>query len=179
MGGYVRRAALAGALAVLTAAGCGGGAGTGRPCTAAGSLTGVGVHLEEALAKRADSATVRVCWDGACHDRAVELTDDTTAAPASECDGRAPADAACAATAVPTGAKRGFAEVGGLPKRPVEVTVVARDRGGKVVLDERIQVTPRAVYANGEECGETGVQAQLSAAPGRLTERPAATPGPS
>lgn len=167
-GALPRPVALGAALLALAACGSG-GLGAGRPCTAIGSSPGVSVSVEPPDASRVTSASLRVCWDTTCREPRIELRPSSTAVPMG-CDGDGP-DAACAASASPDGGKRGFAQVQGLPKRPVQVTLTLRDARGRVLVDRRVDVTPAATFPNGEHCDEGGPQAALTVADGRVTVR--------
>lgn len=155
------------AFAALALAGCGTtGLTNGRECTAIGTPRGIGLTVEPPLAAKATDATVKTCWNGVCRTARTELRDSTTAVPQGCADGP---DGACAATASPTGAKNGFADVNDLPESPVQVTLTLRDAQGESVLKQQITTTPQAVYANGPHCGKGGPQVSLVAANGRVT----------
>lgn len=140
-----------------------------RPCTAIGGRIGIGLEIEPPLAERVSDAAMSICWDGACRRPALLLEPSTRAEPQG-CTGDDPDDV-CAATAVPTLGKHGFAEARGLPKRPVEVTVTLRAASGKRLLHRRIGVTPRGSFPNGPQCGEEGPSAALVAADDQLRVR--------
>ncbi|MEU8796916.1 hypothetical protein [Spirillospora sp. NPDC048819] len=165
----LRSVALGGALLALAACGSG-GLGAERPCTAIGSSPGLSVSVKPPDASRVASASLRVCWDGTtCREPTIELRPSSTTVPMG-CDGDGP-DAACAASASPDGGKTGFAQVEGLPKSPVQVTLTLRDAQGRTLVDRRVDVTPAATFPNGEHCGEGGPQAALTVADGTVTVR--------
>ncbi|MFB4315353.1 hypothetical protein [Actinomadura sp. 21ATH] len=163
------RAAAAGA-ALLALSACGGGASGGaRPCTMIAARHGIGLDIRPPDAAKAATATMRICWNGACRNERLTLQGTGTTVPMG-CEGDG-ADAACGASSSPDGGKHGFAEVGDLPEAPVRVTVVLRGAGGEKVLDEKIDVTPRATYPNGRHCGAGSPQAGLIVSAGKLTVR--------
>jgi hypothetical protein len=123
----------------------------------------VRLEIRSPLAVRVGRATMRICHDGACRTYAVALAPSTTTRPGGCAGG------VCSGQAVPTGGRQGFAEVSGLPKEPVTVTVVLRDASGGRVLDRTLAVTPKGVFPNGPRCGEAGRQAGVVAADGKLT----------
>jgi hypothetical protein len=149
------------ALSVLAA--CGSPARSGAQCSLVGGRTGVRLEIRPPLAAEVGRATMKVCHDGACRTSAVPLDPSTTTRPGGCADG------VCSGEAVRTGGRQGFAEVPGLPKKPVTVTVVLRDDSGDRVLDRTLTVTPKGVFPNGPRCGEAGRQAGVVAADGRLT----------
>jgi hypothetical protein len=149
----------AGALVMVAAlAGCGGGSAE-HPCTAIGARTGVGLEIAPPLAARTAKAVLKICWDGDCRSRRLQLNDSTRSVPQG-CTGGAP-DGGCGAVAVRTGGKNGFADLSSLPKRPVNVTVTLSDAGERRLLRRRIDVTPKAAFPNGPDCGEGGPQVAL------------------
>ncbi|MEU5878429.1 hypothetical protein [Spirillospora sp. NPDC047279] len=164
----LRRIMAFASLAAVTACGTTSPSG-GRPCTAIGSREGVGLDIRAPDAARVDSATMTICWNGTCRTSRVELTASSAAVPGECPDG--PPDGVCGASASPTGDKNGFADVQGLPKAPVKVTVDLRDAAGDRVLRRTLDVTPHATYPNGRKCGEGRPQAQLTLAGGRLSVR--------
>jgi hypothetical protein len=155
--------------AAAALAGCSGGGGAGHACTGIGSRTGVGLEITPPLAVHTARAVLKICWDGTCHPRRLRLDLSTKSVPQG-CTGREPDDA-CGAIAVRTGGKNGFADLPGLPKRPIKVTATLSDATGRRLLDLRIDVTPRAVFPNGLECGESGPQVTLIADNNRLRAR--------
>ncbi|MEO3828668.1 hypothetical protein [Actinomadura sp. B10D3] len=156
--------------ATLALAACGTeGDGAGRTCTAIGSMPGLRLAVPAPDAERIDSASMRVCWNGECREPLIELHPTSTAV-STGCDGDEP-DAACGASASPDGGKAGFAQVEGLPKQPVRVTVRLRDAEGRTVLDKSLDVTPKATFPNGPGCGEGRPQAVLTVAGGRVAVR--------
>lgn len=162
--------ALLAALGMLT--GCGSGwFGRGTECAPVGYREGVGLDIEPPFASNVASATLKVCWDGRCHDADVELneTRDTISTP---CEGEDP-DAACGATAgPPTGGLNGFADIADLPGKPVQVTVVLRSAAGEDVLDKQLTVTPKEPDPDGRTCGGEGrFQTGVVVADGRVRER--------
>jgi hypothetical protein len=157
-------------VALLVLAACGSDVGGGgRPCTLIGSMAGLSVVVPAPGAARVASAHLRVCWNGGCREPRIEMTPTSTSVPMG-CDGDGP-DAACGASASPDGGKHGFAQVEGLPKAPVEVTLTLRDDGGRTVLAKRLDVTPKATFPNGPHCGEGEPQAVMTVANGQVTVR--------
>jgi hypothetical protein len=152
----------AGALIVLTA--CGSPARSGPECTLVGGRTGVGLEIEPPLAADVGHASMKVCHDGACRTYAVRLDPSTSTRPGG-CTGDV-----CSGTAVRTGGLRGFADIDDLPKKPVTVTVVLRDTSGARVLGRTLTVTPKGLFPNGPNCGESGRQTGVVAADGTLRE---------
>jgi hypothetical protein len=159
----LRALAPSAALSVLAA--CGTDSGSGRPCTEIGARVGVALEIAAPLAARTAHASMTVCDAGTCHTSDVPLDPSTGTRPGA-CSGDT-----CSGTVVPTGGSHGFYDIPGLPKRPVKVTVVLRDDGGRRVLDQALTVTPRGLSANGPGCGEGGPQAGVVAENGRLRER--------
>ncbi|RSM41875.1 hypothetical protein DMA12_23295 [Amycolatopsis balhimycina DSM 5908] len=146
------------ALAAAVTAGCAGpGAGPEVACPAIGYVTGISLKIPTPAG--ISRATLDACWRGQCVTREVVLTPDTTAV-ASPCTGGP--DSACAASMVPTGGLRGFAEVPGLPAEPVRVTV-RFDDGRPHTAD----ITPAYSEPHGSACGKVGPQAQLLVGPDR------------
>ncbi|MFG3436550.1 hypothetical protein ACGF0J_04810 [Nonomuraea sp. NPDC047897] len=138
-------------LTVLTLAGLTGCAlAEPRVCTAIGTPVGVGVTVEPPLAARVASAAVEVCWDGSCHRPPLELH------PVTRPGGQTCAGESCAVTMRPTGGATGFAQVAGLPKRPVRVRLTLRDSRGQELADTTVEVTPAGRFPNGPGCGEGG-----------------------
>ncbi|MEU8106939.1 hypothetical protein AB0C18_24785 [Nonomuraea muscovyensis] len=133
------------------------GCGLAEPpsCTLIGTPVGVGVTVEPPLAARVASAAVEVCWDGACHRPRLELHPETRPG-AQTCAGEN-----CSVTMEPTGGRAGFADVAGLPKRPVRVRVTLRDSRGEQLADTTIEVTPEGRFPNGPDCGEGGPNAAV------------------
>lgn len=160
--------ALLAALSVL--GGCGSAASSGRPCTEIAAAVGLALDIRPPLAAKVADATMKVCVDGACRTPEIHLA-PTTKAGKQTCSGNDPDDT-CGVSVVRTGGKYGFAPVPGLTKRPARVSVVLRDGSGKRLLDQRIVVTPKAVFPNGPHCGEGGPQAGVIVENGRLRERP-------
>ncbi|TDD81699.1 hypothetical protein E1293_18115 [Actinomadura darangshiensis] len=161
----LRTAAAAGA-AMLALAACDSGDGE-RRCTAIGSMPGLSVVVPDG--SRVASASLRVCWGGACQDPRIELT-PTSKTVSDGCEGDDPDDV-CGAHAVPDGGKSGFARVGDLPKTPVQVTLKLRDAAGRNYFSKSLDVTPRATFPNGPHCGEGDPQAVLTVANGQVTVR--------
>ncbi|QFG25594.1 hypothetical protein [Actinomadura sp. WMMB 499] len=147
----------------LLAAGCD----TPVACPAIGSPSGVSVDVRPPEAARVASASLRVCWDGACRTPPITLRPSSTSVPMG-CDGDGP-DAACGASASPDGGRTGFAPVPDLPERPVDVEITLRDDGGGELLAETLRVTPKATYPGGPDCGKGGPQARMTVADGRVT----------
>lgn len=139
------RAPLA-AVLLLTCAACGGEV----ECTAIGTPVGVGVTVRAPLAARAQEAEVEICWDGSCRRARIELLAGTRAS-GQDCSG-----GTCAATAVPTGDKHGFAGVAGLPARPVEIRLTLRGEGSRPLLEGKVRATPKERYPHGPRCGAGG-----------------------
>ncbi|URN02210.1 hypothetical protein LUW74_01645 [Actinomadura madurae] len=163
------RAVTLGAAALALAACGAGGEGAGRPCTAIGSMPGLRLAVPAPDAARIDTASLRVCWNGECREPRIELHPTSTTV-STGCDGDEP-DAVCGASASHDGGKAGFAQVEGLPKEPVRVTVKLRDADGRTVLDQSLDVTPKATFPNGPGCGEGRPQAVLTVANGRVGVR--------
>ena len=138
-------------MAVAVAAGCS-GPGSVVACPAIGYVTGISLTIPQPAG--ISRAKLEACWRGQCVTREVSLVPETTSAP-STCTGTGP-DSACAASVVPTGGLRGFAEVPGLPAEPVRVTVRFDD--GK---PHTIDITPVYREPNGSACGKVGPQAPL------------------
>ncbi|MEV0613063.1 hypothetical protein AB0I81_07030 [Nonomuraea sp. NPDC050404] len=135
-------------------------------CTAIGSMEGVQVTVEPAMAGRVESLAMEVCWDGSCKRSSPELMPETRPGEQT-CSGDT-----CGVEAVRTGGKFGFGTVAGLPKRPVEVRLTLREAGSEPVLERTIKVTPKATFPNGPDCGEGAPQAALIvAADGTVRER--------
>jgi hypothetical protein len=156
------------AAALLALAACGSESdGAGRPCTQIGAAPGLSLTVPDG--SRVASATMRVCWNGTCHDPRIELT-PTSKTVSTGCDGDG-SDAACGASASPDGGAAGFAQVEGLPKAPVQVTLKLRDSEGRTYLTRRLDVTPKATFPNGPHCGEGAPQAALTVANGQVTVR--------
>jgi hypothetical protein len=155
--------------AVAALAACGSLAGSGTECSAVGTPVGIGVDIEAPFAAKVASATMKICWDGTCRTPPIVLSPSTKAGPQT-CAGPGP-DAPCGVAAVPTGGQHGFGSAPGLPKRPVEITLVLLGASGERVLDERLTVTPEGAFPNGLECGEGGPQAALVVTDGRVRER--------
>lgn len=133
-------------LTCVASVACGGGV----ECTAIGTPVGVGVTVRAPLAARAQAAELEVCWDGSCRRTRTELLPSTRAS-GQTCSGDT-----CAATAVPTGDKHGFAGVAGLPTRPVEVRLTLLDAGSRPLLEGTVRATPKERYPNGPRCGAGG-----------------------
>lgn len=144
---------------------------SGRPCTAIGSPSGVSVTVRPPDAARVASAELRVCWDevGCRRTGELELRPSSTSVPVG-CEGDEP-DAVCGASASPDGGKHGFAEVMGLPTKPVDIVLVLRDAEGDELLDEPMRVTPEETHPNGRHCPPGGPQVGLTVAEGRVTVR--------
>ena len=102
-------------------------------CTAMGSPSGIDIHLDPAMVPKVDSGTFDVCWDGACHEYAIDFN----------------------------GQPETFADVPGLPAGEVEVTVRLVDRSGAEVLDRTLSVTPVPTYPNGHSCPPDGARVLL------------------
>nr|BFE34731.1 hypothetical protein GCM10010200_069820 [Actinomadura rugatobispora] len=168
MGSYAKAAALACGLVVLTA--CGGGASdAGRPCTMIAARQGVGLEIPAPYAAKVAEATMRICWNGTCHQPEIHLSGTSRSVPQG-CTGDGP-DAVCGASASPDGGKQGFAAVTGLPTAPVQVTVTLRDVQGERLLHQKVDVTPHVTYPNGRHCGKGDPQAGLVVQDGKVTVR--------
>ncbi|GGV03546.1 hypothetical protein GCM10010182_22020 [Actinomadura cremea] len=161
MGGVVGGAAMAAVMLVS------GACDSERPCTLIGAPAGIRVEVRPPEAARVASASLRVCWNGACETPRIELRGTSKSVPLG-CDGDGP-DAACGASASPDGGMAGFASVAELPKAPVDVELTLRDTAGDEMFRERLSVTPEATHPNGPDCGEGGAQAVLTMADGRVT----------
>lgn len=156
--------------ATLALAACGSeGDGAGRACTAIGSMPGLRLAVPAPDAARVASAHLRVCWNGECREPEIELT-PTSKSVSTGCEGDEP-DAVCGASASPDGGKAGFARVEGLPKAPVQVTVELRDAAGRTVVGKSLDVTPKATFPNGPDCGEGHPQAVLTGVLGQISAR--------
>ena len=115
---------------------------------------GIGLTVPAAQAAGVSGATMKVCWDGRCVDRDVTLMPSTEPVDPT-CTGTAPADN-CSARMTSTGALNGFADVPGLPAKPVQVTVVLGTQPPR-----SLDVTPAYASPNGPDCPGGGPQAQL------------------
>jgi hypothetical protein len=167
---------LKGALAVIavtTLAACGGkGAplGAGQACTDIGVPVGVSLDIDSGYAPKVGGAKLMVCWDGTCQSSDVVLS-PSTSAKSLPCTGTGP-DAPCAAQAVPTGGKNGFANVAGLPEKPVDATLTLIDPSGTPLTAQTLRITPKALHPNGPDCGSGGPQTGLRVSPnGTVGER--------
>ncbi|MEV0600437.1 hypothetical protein AB0I82_14250 [Streptomyces sp. NPDC050315] len=127
------------ALALLTA--CGSSDGT-HPCTLKDAPAGIHVKVPPELANRTADATLTACWDDTCRKRTLRLRDSGPEEPA---------------TIWP-----GFAQVPGLPGKPVRVTLEFKNQRGTTVLDKQTTVTPKPTYPNGRNCSPAGHQARLT-----------------
>lgn len=126
-----------------------------RACTDIGAATGIGVTLQPPLAGSVRRAELEVCWDGRCQRPALELF-PAQAAGQQTCTG-----SECSVKSTPTGGKHGMADIPGLPKRPVRVTLALYDEASTKLLDRTVEVTPKGVFPNGPQCGELGPQGGL------------------
>ncbi|WP_214319983.1 hypothetical protein [Nonomuraea sediminis] len=126
-----------------------------RACTDIGAFAGVGVTLQPPLAAGVSRAELEVCWDGRCRRPVLELF-PAQAAGQQTCTG-----SECSAKSTPTGGKYGMAEVPGLPKRRVQVTLALFDEASTKLLDRTVEITPEGLFPNGPECGELGPQGKL------------------
>ena len=162
MRGYVGVASALATVSLLAA--CGSSAGSGGECTLVAGRTGVRLEIRPPFAAEVTGATLTVCHDGSCHRFAPRL-DASTTTRSDGCTGEV-----CSGTAVRTGGRQGFADVPGLPAGPVRVTVVLRGASGARVLDRTVTVTPKGVFPNGRRCGESGRQASVVVADGRLSD---------
>ncbi|PSL52367.1 hypothetical protein B0I31_11339 [Saccharothrix carnea] len=153
---------------LLLATACGTvNAGNGVECTAIGTRVGVSVDVEH---PEVVSGTIEVCWDGSCATPALELYPSSRVAETT-CTGTSPDDS-CSARSEPTEGKHGFADLPGLPAKPVDVTLRLLDQSGSSLVDRNIALTPEMVYPNGPDCPAGGPQAGISVgADGSITER--------
>lgn len=125
-----------------------------QPCSLVAAVPGVGLTIEAPLASRVTQASMDVCWDGACRSSPLVLT------PVQPSGGAVCASESCPAAMV---VKQGFADVPGLPKRPVRVRVTLAGPGDEEVFDQALDVTPRGRFPNGPGCGESGPAARVAA----------------
>ncbi|MGP3973998.1 hypothetical protein ACTWQF_08090 [Streptomyces sp. 8N114] len=56
----------------------------------------------------------------------------------------------------------GFARMHDLPRKPIRVTLVFKNREGATVLDRQIRTTPKPTYPNGRNCSPSNRQARLT-----------------
>ncbi|MGH3450761.1 MAG: hypothetical protein ACRDQW_08520 [Haloechinothrix sp.] len=141
-------------LLVLSA--CATGAGSGaQDCTEIGTPVGIGLDIEPPLATKVAKATVEACWDGSCRTSAVELLPSTAPGPTT-CVGDV-----CSAEVRPTQGKNGFADMAGLPRKSVNVTVTLADEAGATLVRRSLEVTPQMQFPNGPDCPGGGPQAQV------------------
>jgi hypothetical protein len=114
--------------------------------------------------------SLEACWDGSCRTVPVELRPATTVGPTS-CSGHRPADV-CSAQLRRLGGSSGFADLPELPERRVRVTLTVTGVQGQRLVHHTLELTPRAVYPNGPDCGAGGPQAHLVVgAKGHITRR--------
>jgi hypothetical protein len=163
--------ALLAAAGVLTGCGLGGLFGRGPECAPIGYLEGISLDIKPSSGAGVASAALEACWDGKCRDFAVELSEarDTIT---GTCSGSEPDDACGVTAGPPTGGWHGFAEIDGLPAKPVKVSVTLSSAAGKVLLDKQITVTPKRPEPVGGTCGggdkmQTGIVVDA----GELRER--------
>lgn len=175
---YVRRyllvVALVAAAGMLT--GCGFGPfGRGGPCAPVGYPEGIGLDIAPSSGAGVSSAALEVCWDGQCRDEDVVLMEarDTIAGECTSSGTDSDSDAACGASVgPPTGGWHGFADIEGLPGKPVQVAVTLRSASGEVLLDKQITVTPKGPKPDGTTCGGSdSKQTGIIVDGGRLRER--------
>lgn len=141
---------------LLTISACGMSAGSGEhACTEIGTPVGIGLEVEPPLASKVTRATLEACWDGSCRTSHVNLMPSTSPA-RTTCVGDV-----CSADMEPTGGKNAFADIAGLPEKPVEVTLKLSGSSG-TVLERTLEVTPRMQFPNGPGCPGGGPQAQLT-----------------
>lgn len=102
-------------------------------CTAIGGPPGIDITVDPAILPKADTGTVQVCWNDACgvHPIAFNKMPDT------------------------------YADIPGLPKREVEVTVQILDQSGAETLGKTLTATPVPIYPNGRACGALGPRLAL------------------
>ncbi|MFE3449491.1 hypothetical protein ACFXJ8_11200 [Nonomuraea sp. NPDC059194] len=106
--------------------------------------------------RRSRAGCRRACWGGSCRTARLELHWGSGVA-RQTCDGET-----CTAESEPTGDKKGFVEVAGLPKSPVEVALRLTGQAGEVLVERELTVTPEGVFPNGPDCGEAGPQAVIA-----------------
>ncbi|MEV4160436.1 hypothetical protein [Nonomuraea dietziae] len=127
-----------------------------KVCTLIGAPAGVSLTIAPPLAARVSEAELTACWGGSCT-TARPLLSPADRVTTQTCD----ADS-CGAALTRTGGKRGFGDVAGLPKAPVEVRVQLKGADGGTALDRTLTVTPRGSFPNGPDCGEGGPQAAIT-----------------
>lgn len=142
-------------------------AGEGLTCTAIGTRTGVSVEVDHFDVV---SGAIEVCWDGSCATPSLELYPSSRVAETT-CTGTSPDDS-CSALSEPTGGTHGFADLPGLPAKPVAVSLRLLDQSGSSIVDRNIVLTPEMVHPNGPDCPAGGPQARISVgADGSITEQ--------
>jgi hypothetical protein len=129
-------------------------------CTLIGSVSGVSVTVDRAIAADVNALKLRVCWDLSadsppCRDTVVALSPGSDSVDQG-CDSTDP-DAACSATVVPNGTKVGFAQVDQLSVGPVTVVATATGSTGPQRFP-RAQLTAASTFPNGRDCGPGGPQ---------------------
>lgn len=129
-------------------------------CTLIGSVSGVSVTVERAIAADVSALTLRVCWDlsaasPTCRDTAVELSPGSDSVNQG-CDSPEP-DAACSATVVPNGTEVGFGQVDQLPAGPVTIVATATGPSGPQRFPQA-GATAAPTFPNGPDCGAGGTQ---------------------
>jgi hypothetical protein len=127
-------------------------------CTEIGSASGVSVTVLAPYAARIDGVRLKVCWDGECQERDVELSPGSDTVDQG-CSGSDPEDT-CSATAVPNGTLLGFAELTELPAGPVRIAATLSVNGKRVRVAE-VSRTAETTYPNGRHCGAGGNQAVI------------------
>src|SRR5699024_430620 len=136
--------------------GCGAGpGGAGGACTQIGAPAGISVDVEAAQAGDTTGGDLRVCWDGSCVTRELDL-DRSTASTNETCE-----SGMCSAESTRTGEKNGFVTVSELPTEQVEVTLTLVDDDGDRVVHETLPVTAEETHPNGPDCPAGGAQAGL------------------
>jgi hypothetical protein len=137
-----------------------------RDCTLAGSMPGLGVDVDPALAPQVSGGTLAVCWAETCETHPLDLHPSTAAA-SSTCTGEL-----CSARMRHTGGLHGFVTVPDLPEAEVRATLRLTDPAGKTVVDQSLDVTPTMTQPNGPGCGGGSPQQQLQVTPTGTLQTP-------
>ncbi|WP_394839437.1 hypothetical protein LVJ94_21355 [Pendulispora rubella] len=132
-----------------------GGGNHDRPCTAMAAMRGLGLDIDPAFAPKVESATLSVCWAGACQSPTVYLSPATKTVDQG-CQGQV-----CSGQAVPTGGKMAYIPVPELPTQSVQITLNMADASGAAHPVQTLDVVPTLVYPNGADCGGEAPQANL------------------